>query len=83
MSRPPHHEEFANQAERSRRIADLKDAPALPLSDVALLLDLPLATLDKMRQEGKGPRMFKLGRRLYVKKEHLYQWLEQMAEIEA
>lgn len=69
--------------ERNRRLGDLIAAPALPLADVALFLDLPLSTVDKLRAQGKGPRTFKLGRRIYVRQVDLRAWLDAMAEREA
>lgn len=69
-------------AERSRRLGDLIAAPALPLADVALFLDLPLSTVDKLRAQGKGPRCFRLGRRLYVRQCDLREWLDMMAKAE-
>lgn len=68
---------------RERRMPDLIAAPALPLADIALFLDLPLSTMDKLRGEGKGPRCFRLGRRLYVRQADLRQWLDAMAVAEA
>lgn len=62
---------------------DLIAAPALPVADVALFLDLPLSTMDKLRAEGKGPKCFKLGRRLYVRQVDLRDWLDTMALAEA
>lgn len=70
-------------AERARRLGDLIAAPALPLADIALFLDLPLSTVDKLRAQGKGPKCFKLGRRLYVRQADLRSWLDAMAEAEA
>lgn len=70
-------------AERARRLGDLIAAPALPVADVALFLDLPLSTVDKLRAQGKGPRCFKLGRRLYVRQVDLRSWLDEMAQAEA
>ncbi len=66
-------------AERSRRMGDLIAAPALPIADIALFLDLPLSTIDKLRAEGRGPRLFKLGRRLYCRQTDLRSWLDAMA----
>ena len=68
---------------RARRMPDLIAAPALPVADVALFLDLPLSTMDKLRAEGRGPKCFKLGRRLYVRRVDLHQWLDEMAIAEA
>ena len=76
-------DEIPNYAERSRRLGDLIAAPALPLADIALFLDLPLSTVDKLRAQGKGPRCFKLGRRLYVRQIDLREWLDTMAVAEA
>lgn len=67
-------------AERARRMGDLIAAPALPIADVALFLDLPLSTVDKLRAEGRGPRLFKLGRRLYCRQADLRDWLDRMAQ---
>jgi hypothetical protein len=72
-----------NYAERSRRLGDLIAAPALPLADIALFLDLPLSTVDKLRAQGKGPKCFRLGRRLYVRHADLRTRLDVMAEAEA
>ncbi len=74
---------FPDYAERSRRLGDLIAAPALPLADIALFLDLPLSTVDKLRAQGKGPKCFKLGRRLYVRQADLREWLDAMAIAEA
>jgi hypothetical protein len=65
--------------ERARRMGDLIAAPALPVADVALFLDVPLSTLDKLRAEGRGPHTFKIGRRLYVRQGDMRAWLDRMA----
>ncbi|MDQ2954902.1 MAG: helix-turn-helix domain-containing protein [Pseudomonadota bacterium] len=65
------------------RMSDLMAAHALPIADVALYLDVPMSTLDKLRAQGKGPKCFRLGRRLYVRQADLRAWLDQMAETEA
>lgn len=70
-------------AERGRRLGALIAAPALPVADVALFLDLPLSTVDKLRAQGKGPKCFRLGRRLYVRQADLREWLDAMAVSEA
>jgi len=66
--------------ERMRRMPDMLAAHALPISDLAVFLDLPLSTLDQLRAQGKGPRCFKIGRRLYVRSADLRDWLDQMAQ---
>jgi hypothetical protein len=74
--RPP------DYAERVRRMGDLIAAPAMPVADAAMLLDLPLRTMDQLRAQGKGPRTFKIGRRLFVRQADLRDWLDQMADSE-
>lgn len=69
--------------ERACRMPDLINSPALPLADVAIFLDLPLSTMDKLRVLGKGPQCFKLGRRLYVHQTDLRKWIDSMAISEA
>ena len=76
-------DEIPDYAERARRLGDLIAAPALPVADIALFLDLPLSTIDKLRAQGKGPKCFKLGRRLYVRAVDLRDWLDVMAVAEA
>jgi hypothetical protein len=66
-------------AERARRMGDLIAAPALPLADLALFLGVPLSTVDKLRAEGRGPRTFKIGRRLYVRQDDMRSWIDRMA----
>jgi hypothetical protein len=79
----PDRNAFPEYADRARRMTDLINAPALPVADVALFLDLPLSTVDKLRAKGKGPKCFRLGRRLYVRHADLRAWLDAMAETEA
>lgn len=76
-------DDIPDYAERSRRMNDLIAAPALPVADVALFLDLPLSTIDKLRAQGKGPKCFRLGRRLYVRQADLREWLDAMSVAEA
>jgi hypothetical protein len=70
----------ARQIDRARCLAALSAAHALPLADVAVLLDLPFSTMDKLRANGTGPRCFKLGRRLFVLQTDLHSWLDTMAK---
>ena len=79
---PNPRDEIPDYAERSRRLADLSAAPALPIGDIALILDLPLSTIDKLRAQGKGPKCFRIGRRLYVRQSDFRQWLDAMATAE-
>jgi hypothetical protein len=80
---PNSRDAIPDYAERARRMTDLIAAPALPVADVALFLDLPLSTMDKLRADGKGPKVFRLGRRLYVRQQDLRSWLDAMAASEA
>ena len=83
MPQPNQRDELPNLADRARRMPDLIAQPALSIGDVALLLDLPLSTVDKLRAQGKGPRCFRLGRRLYVRQGDLRDWLDHMATAAA
>lgn len=74
---------FPDYAERARRLGDLIAAPVLPLIEVALLLDLPVSTLDKLRAQGRGPHCFRIGRRLYVRRADLGVWLDRLAAEQA
>lgn len=69
--------------ERALRMGALLGAPALPIADVALFLDVPLSTIDKLRAQGRGPHTFKIGRRLYVRQADMREWLDRMAQSEA
>ncbi len=78
--KPNRRDAFPDHEERARRLGDLIVAPALPLSDAALFLDVPLSTMDMLRAKGQGPRTFKIGRRLYVRQVDLRAWLDSLAE---
>lgn len=80
---PNPRDEFPDYAERVRRMPDLITAHALPLAEVSLFLDVPLSTVDKLRAQGRGPKCFKIGRRLYVRQADLREWLDRLAESEA
>ncbi len=53
-------DEIPDYAVRARRMADFYAAPVLPIADVALFLDLPLSTVDKLRAAGKLRRCVQL-----------------------
>ncbi len=80
MPQPTDRDAIPDYGERARRMGDLIAAPALPIADIALFLDLPLSTIDKLRADGRGPRLFKLGRRLYCRQTDLRAWLDTMAQ---
>lgn len=77
---PKNRDEYPTSQERVARVNDLLTLPAMPLGDVALLLDIPLSTVDKLRAQGRGPQCFLIGRRLYVRQVDLRTWLDCMAE---
>ena len=66
--------------ERVQRLGTLLAAHALPLAEVALYLDLPQSTIDKLRARGDGPKTFRIGRRLYVRQSDLRAWLDTLAD---
>jgi predicted DNA-binding transcriptional regulator AlpA len=80
---PNPRDEFPDYAERARRLPDLIAAPAMSLADVSLMCDVPLSTIDKLRAQGRGPKCFKIGRRLYVRQVDLRAWFDKLAETEA
>lgn len=75
----PGRDAIPDYAERARRLGDLIAAPALPVADVALFLDVPLSTIDMLRAKGYGPHTFKIGRRLYVRQADLRAWIDRLA----
>jgi hypothetical protein len=69
--------------ERVHRLADLIGSPVLSWDDVSLYADLPPSTLDLLRAQGRGPRCFRLGRRLYVRQCDFRAWIDKMASEES
>ena len=57
---PKDRDAIPDYAERSRRLGDLIAAPALPLADIALFLDLPLSTVDKLRAQGNQVEFYEI-----------------------
>ena len=53
------------------------DADFLTLSEVADILRVPVNTLRWWRQQGTGPRYFKIGRRLVTTVGDLKTWVEE------
>jgi hypothetical protein len=70
-------------ATRERILVALIHAPALPLTDLSIYLDIPVSTLDLLRSQGRGPRTFKIGRRLYVRQVDLREWFDTLAQGES
>jgi predicted DNA-binding transcriptional regulator AlpA len=69
--------------EHARRLGDLIAAPVLSFADVAVYLDLPVSTIQKLRSRGDGPKWFTIGRRLYVRQADFREWIDAMAKSEA
>lgn len=53
------------------------DADLLTLSEVAGILRVPVNTLRWWRQQGTGPRFFKIGRRLVATVGDLTTWVDE------
>ncbi len=51
---------------------------AVPIDDFALQIGLPISTMQQLRKEGKGPKTFKLGRRVYVHVKDAREWLDEL-----
>jgi predicted DNA-binding transcriptional regulator AlpA len=68
--------------ERWPRLRDLLDVPAISLGDVALMLDVPRSTIDKLHAQGRGPRTFLIGRRVYCRQADLRSWIDVLATTE-
>jgi len=61
-------------------------AAAQPFNELAHELKLPLSTLQLLRARGQGPKVFRLGRRLYVSPAAKAAWiatLERTADDDA
>ncbi|MEJ7831662.1 MAG: helix-turn-helix domain-containing protein [Nocardioides sp.] len=58
-------------------LAERPDADFLTLSEVADILRVPVNTLRWWRQQGAGPRYFKIGRRLVTTVGDLTTWVEE------
>ena len=49
----------------------------LTITEAALLLRAPVATLRYWRHRGTGPRSFRLGRRVLYRRDDLQAWVEE------
>lgn len=52
---------------------------AAPLDDLAASVGLPAYTLDELSRKGKGPPIFKLGRRIFCRIADFHEWLDDCA----
>jgi hypothetical protein len=64
---------------RVQMLPALLSAPALSFDDMAVVLDIPSSTLQKLRSRGEGPKTFVIGRRLYTRQSDFRAWLDRMA----
>ena len=48
-----------------------------------MLLDIPQSTIDKLSAQGRGPRCFLIGRRLYSRQADLRDWFDRLADEQA
>jgi hypothetical protein len=71
-----------------KKSATVADEPraAAPVTSYAATLDslaasigLPGQTLDALSRKGKGPPIFKIGRRIYCRLRDFHQWLDDLA----
>ncbi len=59
-------------------------AELLTITEAALLLRAPVATLRYWRHLGTGPRSFRLGRRVLYRRDDLHAWIDhRRAEVAA
>jgi predicted DNA-binding transcriptional regulator AlpA len=49
----------------------------LTIDEVSTLLRVPVATLRYWRHIGKGPRSFKMGRRVFYRESDVLAWLDE------
>jgi predicted DNA-binding transcriptional regulator AlpA len=71
-------DEARDSSDRASALNALAVAPVMSIGDAAQLLGIPLATLFQLRLRGEGPRMFRLGRRLFISQTALREWLARM-----
>jgi hypothetical protein len=67
--------------EERAQIAGLP-AQAFP-ADVAVMVSVPASTLEKLNSQGRGPRLFKIGRRRFTTPEFVRKWLDDLAKEDA
>ena len=75
--------EILPQSDRAHALAALASAPVMAVGDAAEFLGLPVSTIFQLRLRGEGPRMFRLGRRLYISQQAMREWLARMEKEEA
>jgi excisionase family DNA binding protein len=54
--------------------------PLLTLAEIADYLHVPVQTLYDLRAKGRGPRGFRVGRRLHFRKAEIQAWLADLEE---
>ena len=76
----PEDDDVASAADRAR----LATLPVISFPvDVAVLLDTPASTLEKLAAQGRGPRTFRIGRRRKTTPQFVGEWTATLAEAEA
>lgn len=77
---PFYGEPFPSPAER----AQFAELPVLSFPvDVSMLIGIPVSTLEKLAKQGRGPRVFKIGRRRSTTPAFIRAWLDELAEAGA
>jgi hypothetical protein len=56
-------------------MSKVRDEDLVTLSEVAVILRVPVNTVRWWRQQGTGPRFFKVGRRLVITYGELRRWI--------
>lgn len=54
--------------------------PALSFDEFCEVLDLPKSTLEEITRVGDGPSFFLIGRRRYVRRQDMLDWIDKQAE---
>ncbi len=68
------------EAEQERRITLLWQRPSIPDNDIPAAIGIPGTLWGALKAAGDTPRLFTLGRRLFVRTADLRAWLDAKAE---
>lgn len=58
-------------------IAAVQESDLIRIREVHALTTIPVSTLRYLRNEGKGPRSFKLAGRIVYKRQDVLDWIEE------
>lgn len=72
---PRDYREATPQERDAQRLAILLQLPCLTVHDIAELLGMRVRTIWDMRYQGTGPRMFRIGRRMFVTRAAFDEWI--------